>query len=280
MKIYPISDLARKYGPWAYSKMELAETCPSQFMHKYIAKTPAPDSQSDTKVGVVAHEILEHRVTGKDEKTSKDLATEKNPLTSTEEEMLQLLKDNMDVFLRKFDAFCKAQQVKQVFTEVAWGFTEAYEPTSFFSKDVYFRGKVDLGAITCDNDLYLIDHKSGEARDLRFAPQKRQQLNAYAVLGLPNLPQIQGIRGGINFLQGDPDLLLQWSDYREVADIRDKYTPWLFEKINTAASNLVEPFIAKPGKKKDGWPCHWCNYANLCTAYKEKFNGPKKRQRQ
>ena len=277
MAPFEISDLARKYAPWSYSKAELAEVCPAQFKHKYVMKSETTTAgPSDAKVGIVAHEILEHRVTGKQRSDARKLASEKNPLTSDEQEMLKMLEANMEHFLQRFDRFCKAQGVTKVFTEVAWGFTDDYRRAEFFGKDVYFRGKLDLGAVTRDNTLFVLDHKSGIAKILEKDRKKRQQLQAYGVLAVPNLPEIDGVRAGIHFLQGDdPDLRLQWTDFVSSDQLRRAYAPWLFRRVNECAQNLAhDKFEARPARKMPrGWPCHWCGYQALCPAFQEKFGG-------
>jgi hypothetical protein len=274
-----ISPLARQYAPWSFSKMEAAETCPAQFRHKHVVKTTAAPATSDTKVGIHAHEVLEHRVLGKTAKEARILAASKTPLTTQEQEALHMMEESIEDFLRRFDGFCKAQGVTRILTEVAWGFTATYQPASFFAKDVYFRGKLDVGVLTRNNDLYVIDHKSGVAKQLADDPKKQQQLQAYGVLALPNLPDIGGVRGGIHFMQGPVDLRIQWSPFIAAERIRSLYTPWLFSRINTAADNLTEPFEARPAKslvkktKLPGWPCGWCQYQSVCAEYKEKFGG-------
>jgi hypothetical protein len=274
-----ISALARKFAPWSFSKMEVAETCPAQFRHKHVAKTAAAPAPSDTKVGIYAHEVLEHRVLGKPSSEAKKTAAEKTPLTTSEREMFHMLEESMEDFLRRFDSFCKAQGVTKVMTEVAWGFTDAYAPADFFGENVFFRGKLDLGALTRDNDLYLIDHKSGVAKPLEQDQKKRQQLQAYGVLALPNMPDIGGVRGGIFFMQGEPDLRIQWTTYLSAERLRALYMPWLFGRINTAADNLTEPYEARPAKSRmrknnqPGWPCGWCSYQDQCPEFKEKFGG-------
>ena len=265
MPTYPISELARKYAPWSFSKLETAESCPAQFAHKHVRKTASAPATSDTKVGIVAHAILERRVQGLPEADAKKAASDASPLTTQEREMLQLLDESMDDFLRRFDAFCKREGVTKILCEEAWGFTDAYQKADFFGADVYFRGKLDLGAITRDNDLYLIDHKSGRAKPLARDQKKRQQLQAYAVLALPNVPDIAGVRGGIHFMQGDEDLRIQFGTYVPAALLRKTHVPWLFGRICDAAENLVEPLQARPAPR---WPCAWCGYQASCDAYK------------
>ena len=274
-----VSLLARRFAPWSFSKMEAAEACPAQFNFKHVAKTAASPATSDTKVGIHVHEVLEHRVLGKSARDAQQLAAAKTPLTTQEQETLHMFAENIEDFLQRFDRFCKTQGVTKLLTEVAWGFTDTYQPASFFAPDVYFRGKLDLGILTRDNDLYLLDHKSGVAKPLVDDPKKQAQLQAYGVLAMPNLPDIGGVRGGIHFLQGDAPLRIQWAPYLAANTLRAAYRPWLFDRINEAAANLTEPYEARPAKsrmkknKQPGWPCGWCNYQAHCPAFKEKFGG-------
>ncbi len=262
---FEISELARKHAPWSFSKMETAESCPAQFRHKHVVKTAAAPAPSDTKVGIVAHATLEGRLRGTPVGVAKKEAVDKTPLTSSERELLKTLDESMDDFLRRFDAFCRAQGVTRVLVEEEWGFTDVYASAQFFGEDVFFRGKLDVGALTRDNDLYLIDHKSGVAKPLERDQKKRQQLQAYAVLALPNLPEIGGVRGGIHFMQGDPDLRIQWTKYIPAARLRETYAPWLFQRVNAAAENLVEPYVARPAVR---WPCKWCQYQDACPEFR------------
>lgn len=284
MPKFAITDLARKHAPWSFSKVEAAEACPAQFGHKHISKTQAAPAPSDTKVGIVAHEILEHRAGGRAAGLARKQAIEKTPLTSEEQEMLRVLDDSIEAFLQRFDAFCKAQGVTEILREEAWGFDDAWNKVGFFDKQVYFRGKLDLGVITRDRDLFFIDHKAGVVKDLSKDRVKRHQIQAYGVLAVANIPDIAGVRGGINFLQADsPEKQLQWSDYIPASRVRELYAGWLFARINSAADNLLEPYEERPAKTRmkgkdgqpgrPGFPCGWCLYQDSCSAFKERFGG-------
>lgn len=279
MTQYEISDLARKYAPWSYSKAETAEICPRQFQHKHLLKTGAAEYGSDAKVGTVAHEILEHRVVGVANAEARKKALDNNPLVSDEMEMLRALEENMEEFLVRFERFCKTQGVTKILNEVEWGITENYRATGFFAKDVYFRGKVDLGMLTRDGTLFVLDHKSGEPKKpLTQDAKKRQQLQTYGVLAAPNMPDIAGVRAGIHYLLGKTaDDRLQWTDFVPKYQLERAYAPWLYGRINECASNLAhERFEARPAKKMPkGFPCHWCNYQPHCDKFQEKFGGAK-----
>lgn len=262
---------ALKHAPWSYSKMETGESCPAQFKHKHVLKTAAGPSTPDTVVGTAAHAILERRVGGASLSSAKKAALEVVPLTSDELDMLRVLEERIEAFVPRFDAFCRREGVTKIFIEEAWGMTAAYQPTGFFAKDVFFRGKIDLGAVTRDDDLVLIDHKSGVAKALARDFKKRQQLHSYYALAISNVPGVAGVRGAIHFLQGDEDKAMQWMpNYEDAARVRAVHVPWLFSRINEVAARLGEPYVAKP---KLRWPCEWCAYKASCPPFQETYGG-------
>jgi CRISPR/Cas system-associated exonuclease Cas4 (RecB family) len=261
---------AMKFAPWSFSKIETADACPAQFEHRHLLKSAAAAKTSDTSVGTAAHSIIERRVGGASHADATKTALDQTPLTSDELEVLRTLDARIDMFLQKFDSFCKAQGVTEVLVEVEWAFTAAFEPANFWAKDVFFRGKMDLGVVTRDRDLIVIDHKSGYAKDIKRDIKKKQQLQAYAILGVSNVSNINGVRGAIHYLQGDEAKAIQWVDYVDAQRVRDVYVPWLYTRINETASTLNPPFLAKPSLR---WPCEWCGYQAYCTPYQEMVGG-------
>lgn len=267
---FEVSELALKYAPWSISKASMAETCPAQFEFRHVKKTAEGPASSDTRVGTAAHTVLELRVIGTPAAEARKQALEHTPLTSNEQEDLQALDEPIEGFLVKFDKFCREQGVTQVIREAPWGMTRDALPAGFYDDDVFFRGKLDLCALTRDRDLVMLDYKSGKAKNIRVGTRFRRQLNSYAVLALVNMEDLAGVRSGIHFLQGDEAQRTQWLDYLPAAKIRESYIQWLFNHLNETASTLVAPFVAKPGRK---WPCGWCSYKNLCPAYQGTVNG-------
>lgn len=266
-----VTEASLRHAPWSFSKMETGESCPAQFRHKHILRTVAGPSSPDTVVGTAAHAVLERRVKGASLADAKKAALENTPLTSDEQDMLRTLEDRMEAFVRKFDGFCRREGVTRVLVEEAWGITATLGRTGFFDKDVFFRGKVDLGAITRDGDLVVIDHKSGVAKDLKKDLKKRQQLWSYYVLAISNVPGVSGVRGAIHFLQGAEDKAVQWMpSYDDASRVREVYAPWLFSRISEVAETLVEPFPAKP---KLRWPCEWCTYQSSCGPFQGIYGG-------
>jgi len=262
---------ALKHAPWSFSKVETGEACPAQFKHKHLLRTQAGPAAPDTVVGTAAHGILERRVGGASLVKARKAALMDTPLTSDELDMLRALEDRIETFVRKFDAFCRREGVTKILVEEPWGITTTYEATGFFAKDVFFRGKIDLGAMTRSGDLVVIDHKSGVAKNLERDQKKKEQLWSYYALAIPNMPDVSGIRGAIHFLQGAEDDSIQWmKSYEDASRVREVHAPWLFSRINTIAGKLVEPFLARPKRR---WPCDWCAYRTSCTPFQEAYGG-------
>lgn len=310
--MFDVSDLARQYAPWATSKLELAVSCPQQFNLKYIQKAPADAIRSENKSGLVAHSILEQRVVGVSDEDARKKALAATPLTSTELESLQTYRAPIEAFLRRFDAFCKANGASQLFIEHKWGLTIDGKPTRFHTvkeyrgmlfgaeqkrakgeavdeavvreaqaaidagttadSDPFFRGVVDLGVLTRDSDLFIIDHKSGRVEKVKY---KQKQLDQYAILGAAHLPNLAGVRCGVNALGNPPESQLQWLPYVERSVIERAYVPWLYRYINECAENLAtfeaRPVAPAPNRKTqivtERFPCGWCGYRLTCTPY-------------
>lgn len=265
---FEISELAAQYAPWSVSKADLAETCPRQFELKHILKSPEEVVATANQVGSAAHLILEYRLGGMDAKAAKAAALIKIPMTSTEWENLRVLEDAIETFVVKFAAFCKTYDVVDVMIEKKWAIRADGTATDFFASDVFFRGVVDLCALTRQGDLTVIDHKSGVAKDIYKYTKYQKQINVYAVMALANMPNIAGVRGALHFLQGPQHLRLQWLDFTDAHKIKALYTPWLFEFINKCATSLApRPFQAKASLRV--WPCNFCPYKPSCAAHQE-----------
>ena len=263
---YTISERAQLFAPWSISKASIAETCPAQFHHKYVVKTVETTQPSVNRVGTASHSVLEHRLAGKTAAAAKQIALEKTPLTSNELENLRTLESPIEWFLKKWERFCKENQVVEVLLEKEWGITADGEGCGFWDEKVFFRGKVDFSCLTKDNDLLVLDHKSGLAKNIQKDTKFKRQLQSYDILALVNIPGLAGVRSGIHFLQGDEAKRIQWLDYVDAQQIRTTYVPWLYNYLNYCAECLDADFKPKP---KLRWPCEFCSYQKTCSAFED-----------
>jgi PD-(D/E)XK nuclease superfamily len=259
---FEVTELARRFAPWSISKLNVAETCGKQFEFKHVLKHAEIIPGTDNRVGLALHAVLEHRLHGKLRSVAIELALEKHPLTSDEMTLFRSMFDAVEEFLRKLDVFCRQHGPVEMLIEHKWGLTADGQGTAFDAPDVFFRGVLDLGIVTRDRDLIVIDHKAGKPRGL---DKYKSQLRGYAVLGRANVPFINGVRSALHYLQEQPERRLLWGKYIELDAIGEKLVPWLYEYINDIAGQLSQ-FTPKPGFR---WPCQWCAYRPACNAFAE-----------
>jgi hypothetical protein len=260
------SNLVYTYAPWSISKAQCAMLCPAQFKFKYVDKIKELVAPSVNKVGVAAHSVLEQRLLGKSFKEAKEIALEKTPLTTKELESFSVASVPIESFIIRFDSFCKTNGVIKLLIEEKWGVDKDLNPVQFFSKDVFFRGVVDLAVVTKNNDLVVLDHKSGKVQGLE---KYTAQLNAYAVLGLATNPNIDGMQGVIHHLQGKNDKSLLWANYLSKEEIKNRVNSWLITYLTSAAESVKDLEVARP---KLPFPCNYCSYNISCGAYQELTN--------
>lgn len=252
------SDLTLKYAPWSLSKAQTALTCPFRFDLKYVnkikGKTPLKDSAR--KIGVAAHAALETVLGGKDLKEAMIKAAVDENLTSIETEDLRSLGHNIKNFIERLETFKEKKNVNEQHVEKKFGLTRDMQPTSFFGKNVFFRGVWDLCLISEDDSskkhLVVIDHKSGRTKDLSYYTD---QLKLYSLAGIHLFSDIAGVQSAIHFI---PDENIVWSTYNSTEIIKKLYYPWYIDLLNKAAADI-------PSKRAQKcWLCPFCEYREEC----------------
>lgn len=155
--------------PTSYSHIKAFETCPKQFYHvKHLNEYPFKES-ADTKYGKEMHSAAEYYV-----RDGKEL-----------ESRFSYLKSSLDALLRKEGKF---------FTELKLGVTKGIEPCSYWSKEIWIRGVVDLLIISGDM-AFVIDYKS--SKKTQYA--ETDQLELMALLTFASYPEVNTVKGGLMF---------------------------------------------------------------------------------
>lgn len=201
----------RAIYPTSYSHIKAFEQCPKQFYHaKHLNEYPFTESV-DTLYGKQAHKVAE------------DYVISDAPIPSKFEYMRPVL-----------DALKKKEGNK--FAEIKLGITEDLVPCTFFSKQVWIRGIIDLLVVNKSKKLaWVIDYKT--SKNAKYADP--DQLELMALLVFASYPEVEEIRGGLVFVKCN-----------EL--VRKKY-----QKIKR--SELWSKWIAKHKKmleahKLDRWP--------------------------
>lgn len=252
-------------GPWSSSKLKMLRYCPLQFFLKYVIKQKpkhaAPDSVI-THIGSAAHRILEHVMLGKE--TSKAYAltraefAEKIPQKEWEENV-ETLELNINTFKQKIDSFGIHNPIKRVYTELKIGITRDYQPTGFFGKDVFFRGVIDLIVHLENDDVLIIDHKTGQPAVMGIKHNK-DQLDTYFVLYNYGVRPINGGRAFIHFIR---DGETKPADPVTKEEIETKLRPELEFSIRGAIDSVEELGYFKHIRSSK---CNYCDFNTECKA--------------
>lgn len=121
---------------WSYSNIKLFEQCPKKYYHLRVAKDVKELESRALSYGHEVHKAAELYV-----KNGTPLPPKFSYLTPVMESITNI----------EGEKFC----------ELKLGVTEDLKPTTFFSKDVWYRGIVDL-LVVRDSSAYIIDYKTGK----------------------------------------------------------------------------------------------------------------------
>lgn len=255
-----------KNGPWSISKAGVIQKCSLQYDYKYGAqKQPELVTYFDSRLGTAVHKALEFALGGTKVKQAFIFAQDQSELTTDEVEKLWSFYDQVDKFVQRMTTFKARHGVKDhgVFLEHKIGVSKEFTSTKFFDNKALFRGVVDYALLTANNDLVIIDHKSGKQKDLK---EYADQCKAYCILALALFPDLKGVQTAINFIQTDK---LEWNPRVTAATIREEYQPWLVKYLIDSCEGLLSP----PAAKK-GWYCDWCGYKPICPVFDKKEKTP------
>lgn len=246
-------------APWSTSMAGLATACPWAFNKKYREKQkavePAPEKQT---VGNVVHKILEFAVQGVplDRVFNNVLPT--FDLTHNMKEMVFTYRDAIEDFLRRLENFKAQLKVKKLFPERKMAIKPDFTSCTFFDKGGLFRGVIDLTMLLQDNRAVVIDHKSGDPKDIRH---HQDQLESYAVILKAQYPDITSVRAGLNSLGGDPQAngkRIIWAREHSADHINTNLRSSLIKVLTRAAHSV------QTDEPRKGWMCNWCGYKPIC----------------
>lgn len=254
----PFTAAALKHAPWSMSKAYVALSCPFRYRLKYIEHVKGKEAavSSASRIGIAAHEALEWALKGKyDLKEAMRRTAIKTQLTTPEIDELYALTHNLHLFLERLEKFKQKHGVTEQQVELKFGLTPTFDQVPFFDKSgrLFFRGVWDLCMRARDKYLIVIDHKSGQVKDIA---KYRDQLNMYALAGLYVFPGIEGVQSAIHFMQDDTGLC--WDDMLPAKTIRESVLTWFVDHLNKAGES-AEAQVARRGS----W-CAFCEYAEMC----------------
>jgi hypothetical protein len=261
-------------GPWSISKLKCLQKCPFQFYLKYLIKAKLPrelqtQDMTVTHTGSAAHRILEFVTMGKDIASSFSATHAEFVLCHPPKLTQQQWDDNVTnlemsiiAFQERFQRLERAYPIKRVLTELRIGVTKDWEPTGFFSDDVYFRGVIDLVVQLENGDIIVIDHKTGGGdAGIRYY---EEQLNSYKVMYHFGVSHIKGAQSGVHFIRKQDVIMGQYSP---IDEIENKLRNGLEWSVDGAIDSLKEIGFFK---HKRSAMCQYCEFNDICKAGKLK----------
>ena len=259
-----ISFTPKGLGPWSHSKLKVLKNCPLKFYLQYILKVPPKTEQEMslvTEVGKAAHRVLELTLGGKTLDRSYAQARTEFPQLNDEqwEEHLKGVEYNMIKFKERIDTFEREHGVKRIIQELRIGVTSDWEPTGFFSEDVYYRGVIDLVIQLMNGDCVIVDHKYGTVAAMGLR-NFQDQLDVYKVLFHKGIAPIEGAQCGIHHIKEGEVVL---DDYVDKETIETSLLNRIEFSIEGAIDKLLEIGYFK---HIAGNTCKYCDYRTECKA--------------
>ena len=155
--------------PWSYSSLSAYETCPKRFYLTRISKQVSEPQTVATMHGNEVHKALEMYVGGK-------LALpEKYEEYKAVADKLRATKGNK-------------------LLEYKFGLTQDLKPTTFFAKDVWCRGVLDV-CIVKDETAIVLDYKTGSRK------LDGDQLRLFAGAAMSLWPHVDSVKTGYIWLK-------------------------------------------------------------------------------
>ena len=257
MNKYNFSDLAVKYGAWSLSKANVATQCNYRFQLQYIEKKKQKavvDSRG--RVGSAAHKALELIMKGEEIGRAFTKAAVDDALTTKEVDDLVSYRTNILSFIERVKKYKERNPITKEFIEYKFGLDIDLKPTTFFAKNVFFRGVWDVALLLEKKAFIIIDHKTGQEMPMS---KYNDQLHSYAVAARSLQPDLIGAQSALHYIKTEK---IDWAKFIPKEDIDEILIPWFVKFINDSASNLTNEI--KPVK---GWYCTFCGYKDDCPAW-------------
>ena len=195
---------------WSYSSIKTFDQCPKKYFHLKVVKDVKDTPGAAAQYGTDFHEAAEFHI------------------------------KNGAPIPPKFKQYAGIVETLAAFpgekhTELKLGIRvtdDGYEPCSFFDKEVWWRGIVDLLIINGET-AHMIDYKTG--KNAKYADMKQLDLMAGAVF--VHYPEVKKIKSGLAYVVSN-----EFPKKTHVAEQRDKYLSVFdtqIDQLETAMENGV-----------------------------------------
>lgn len=208
--------MAKRITSWSFSRWSDYDKCPQLAKFKHVDKLREPENEA-MKRGTVTHDELAAFLSG-------------------------------DSFVPKsgqrFAELLQELRTLEPIHDQEWGFTDRWGVTGWFSKDTWFRSKLDVCVVYDDNSADVVDFKTG-----RESPTHGSQAELYAISVFLRYRQVTHVVVRFWYLDTGSESVYHYAraDHAEmVAKWEKRVRPMLSDEI----------FAPKPGRH-----CQWCAFA-------------------
>lgn len=228
--------------------------CPRLFHFRYVEKVPEPDVMPEARIGKAVHAALEGALEGTP--AAEAAAAARAKLTDEAE---QLRFDNLalgvEPFLTRIGRFRRGRRVQRALVEYSLAVREDLSATQFYAGDAYYRGVLDAGYLYDEDNLAIVDHKTGVR--MPYAAM-RDQLEGYLVLAASAFRQVRRFWLGLHWVA---ERAVEWTPAVDYAQVTNRIAPTVLDNIEAAALAVDDGPRTNPGP----W-CDRCTYRSLCPA--------------
>ena len=216
---------------WSYSSIKTFDQCPKKYFHLKVVKDVKDIPGEAADYGTAVHEAAELFI--KDGTPIPEKFAYMRPIVEPLAEKRGEKHTELRLGVRKTDT--------------------GYEPTTFFAKDVWWRGIVDL-LIVDNRTAYMVDYKTGKSA--KYADMKQLDLMAGAIF--VHFPEVQKIKSALAFVVSN--------EFPKKVHVREKLARYLsvfddqLDQLETAMDNGI-------WNAKTGPLCGWCPVKS-CEHYK------------
>jgi len=207
---------------WSYSSIKTFDQCPKKYFHLKIVKDVKDIPGEAADYGTAVHEAAELFI--KDGTPIPEKFAYMRPIMEPLAAKKGTKHTELRLGVRKTDT--------------------GYESTTFFAKDVWWRGIVDL-LIVNGKTAYMIDYKTGKSA--KYADMKQLDLMAGAIF--VHYPEVQKIKSALAFVVSN--------EFPKKVHVREKLDQY-FNVFNDQLDQLESAIDNGIWNAKTSPLCGWC----------------------
>ncbi|HVK74622.1 MAG TPA: PD-(D/E)XK nuclease family protein [Kofleriaceae bacterium] len=243
--------------PWSASKVATALRCPRLFHFRYVERVPEPEVMPEARIGKAIHAALELALQGTP--AGEAATTARAKLTDEHEQArFDALTQGIAPFQARIAQFRGRHRVQRQLVEYSLAVREDLTSTQFYAGDAFYRGILDAAYLYDEDNLAIIDHKTGVRVP---GTTMRDQMEGYLVLAATWFKHVRRFWLGLHWVA---QRAVEWQTPVDAGEVGNRLAPLLLDNIEAAALAVDDGPRTNPGP----W-CDRCSDRNMCPASHE-----------